>query len=390
MRIQAANLFGDVRVTVQDPEGANPRDRDVLVEVTEKNTGSFNFGVGLSSDAGVFGEISLNQRNFDIADWPLSWREFTNGRAFRGAGQTMNIAIAPGDEVSTYSFTIGEPHLFNTDISSSFTGFYRNRFYNQYKEERLSAALTLSRRLGDVWQISATGRYQNVTLTDFSPFTPIEVYNDRGPSNIMNVRTTLLRSTINNFYRPSRGSRLSLSLNPSWVTTTGNFYVNADIGLTTFLTISEDFLGRKSTLKLNTKFGYIFGGTAPVEEKYYLGGLSFRGFQFRTISPKATGTISQPNVPVNDPVGGNFMFFAGTEYQFPVVGDSFAAVCFLDTGTVKNDISFEGYRVSVGVGIRLYIPQLGQAPLAFDFGFPILKEEEDIEQLFSFSMAVPF
>ena len=390
LRIQAANLFGDVRVTVQNPEGANPEDRDVLVEVTEKNTGSFNFGVGLSSDAGVFGEISLNQRNFDIADWPLSWREFTNGRAFRGAGQTMNIGISPGDEVSTYSFTLGEPHLFNTDISSSFTGFYRNRFYNQYKEERLSAALTLSRRLGDVWQISTTGRYQNVTLTDFSFFTPIEVYQDRGPNNIMNLRTTLLRSTINSFYRPSSGSRLSLTLNPSWVTTTGNFYVNADLGLTTFLTISEDFLGRKSTLKLNTKFGYIFGGTAPVEEKYYLGGLSFRGFQFRTISPKATGTIGQPNVPSNDPVGGNFLFFAGTEYQFPVVGDSFAAVCFVDTGTVKNDITFEGYRVSVGVGIRLYIPQLGQAPLAFDFGFPILKEEEDVKQLFSFSMAVPF
>ena len=390
LRIEASNLFGEVRVTVQNPEGSDPTDRDILVEVTEKNTGSVNFGVGLSSDAGVFGDISLNQRNFDIADWPLSWREFTNGRAFRGAGQTMNITLSPGDEVSTYSFTLGEPHLFNTDISSSFTGFYRNRFYNQYKEERLSAALTLSRRLGDVWQIAATGRYQNVLLTDFSPFTPIEVFKDRGPNNIMNLRTTLLRTTVNSFYRPSQGSRLSLSLNPSWVTTTGNFYVNADLGLTTFLTLNEDFLGRKSTLKLNTKFGYIFGGAAPVEEKYYLGGLTFRGFQFRTISPKATGTISAPTTPADDPVGGNFLFFAGTEYQFPVVGESFAGVVFVDTGTVKNDISFEGYRVSVGVGIRLYIPQLGRAPLAFDFGFPVLKEEEDIEQLFSFSMAVPF
>ena len=389
-RIEAANLFGSVRVTVQNPEGANPSDRDVLVEVTEKNTGSFNFGVGLSSDAGVFGDISLNQRNFDVADWPLSWREFVNGRAFRGAGQTMSIGLSPGDEVSTYSFSLGEPHLFNTDISGGFTGYYRNRFYNQYKEERLSAAVTLSRRLGDVWQISTTGRYQNVTLTDFSFFTPIEVFNDRGPNNIMNLSTGLLRSTVNSFYRPTQGSRLSLGINPSWVTTTGNFYVNADVALTSFLTINEDFLGRKSTLKLNTKFGYIFGGTAPVEEKYYLGGLSFRGFQFRTISPKATGTIGQPNVPRDDPVGGNFLFFAGTEYQFPVVGDSFAAVCFVDTGTVKNDLSFEGYRVSVGVGIRLYIPQLGQAPLAFDFGFPILKEEGDLEQLFSFAMAVPF
>ena len=155
--------------------------RDVLVEVTEKNTGSVNFGVGLSSDAGVFGDISLNQRNFDIADWPLSWREFTNGRAFRGAGQTMNISLAPGDEVSTYSFSIGEPHLFNTDISANFTTFYRNRFYSNYKEERLSAAFGLGRRLGDVWQIGATARAQKITQTDFSPQTAIEVFDDQRP-----------------------------------------------------------------------------------------------------------------------------------------------------------------------------------------------------------------
>ncbi|MEC9157076.1 MAG: outer membrane protein assembly factor BamA [Planctomycetota bacterium] len=389
-RVEYSNLFGEVRVTVQDPEGLNTRDRDVLVEVTEKNTGSFNFGVGLSSDAGVFGDISLNQRNFDVADWPLTWRELVRGRAFRGAGQTMQISAAPGDEVSTYSFTLAEPHLFNTDISASFTGYYRNRFYNQYKEERLSASVTFGRRLGDVWSISTSPRFQNVTLTNFSDQTPIEVFDDRGPDNIMNLTTTLVRTTINDFYRPSNGSRLSLSMNPSWVTTTGNFYVNSEVGLTTYITLDEDFLGRKTTLKLNGRVGYIFGGTAPVEEKYYLGGLSFRGFQFRTISPKAQGTIGQPDVPSNDPVGGDFLFFAGTEYQFPVVGDAFGAVAFIDSGTVKNDVDFEGYRVSVGVGIRLYIPQLGQAPLAFDFGFPILKEAEDEKQLFSFSMALPF
>ena len=59
-------------------------------------------------------------------------------------------------------------------------------------------------------------------------------------------------------------------------------------------------------------------------------------------------------------------------------------------GTVEDTVDFEGYRVSVGFGIRLNIPALGPAPLAFDFGFPILKQEDDNKQLFSFSMAVPF
>jgi outer membrane protein insertion porin family len=413
LRLDATQLFGDVRVTVQRADGSwNPGEalggppaapgggaltpagaldtRDVLVEVKERNTGSFNFGVGLSSDAGVFGEVSMSQNNFDIADWPLSVKELTTARAFRGAGQTMNITLAPGDEVSSYSVSLGEPHLFDTDISANFTGYYRNRFYTNYHEERLSAAFGLGRRLGDVWQIGATGRVQKVQLSNFAPSTAIEVYDDRGPDNLLDMRMTLTRSTINNFFRPSAGSRLALSVAPFLVTNTQSAFVVADLGLTTFLTLDEDFLGRKSVLKLNARGAYIFGGNAPTYEKYYLGGITFRGFQFRTVSPKATGSIGAPDVPINDPVGGSFLVFAGAQYEFPVVGDSFNGVVFLDSGTVENSIDFEGYRASVGFGMRIYIPQLGPAPLAFDFGFPILKQTEDERQLFSFTMALPF
>jgi outer membrane protein insertion porin family len=46
--------------------------------------------------------------------------------------------------------------------------------------------------------------------------------------------------------------------------------------------------------------------------------------------------------------------------------------------------------VSVGLGVRLYIPQFGPAPLAFDFAIPLMKEETDETQLFSFSAEIPF
>ena len=390
LRLDNSQLFGDVRVTIQRPDGDDPQTRDVLVEVQERNTGSFNFGVGLSSDAGVFGEVSMNQRNFDIADWPLSFSELTSARAFRGAGQTMNVTLAPGDKVSSYSVALGEPHLFNTDISANFSGFYRNRFYSNYFEERLSTAVGLSRRLGDVWQIGATGRLQQVTLSDFDGATPIEVFRDRGPDTLYDVRMNLVRSTIDSFFRPSRGSRIALNAAPFWNSTTQSTFLTAEAGLTSYLTVNEDFLGRKSTLKLNSRIAYIFGDEAPTFEKFYLGGISFRGFRFRTISPKARGSIDNPNTPINEPVGGSFMFFAGAQYEFPVIGDSFNAVAFVDSGTVENTVDFEGYRVSTGVGIRLYIPQLGPTPLAFDFGFPVLKQAEDERQLFSFSMALPF
>jgi hypothetical protein len=38
-----------------------------------------NFGVGAGTDSGLFGEISLKQQNFDLADYPRSADEFFGG-----------------------------------------------------------------------------------------------------------------------------------------------------------------------------------------------------------------------------------------------------------------------------------------------------------------------
>ena len=78
-----------------------------------------SFGAAVSSDAGVIGTISLDQRNFDLFDVPTSLDDWLNGRAFRGAGQQFNVTVAPGDEVSTYSISLADPAIFDTDYSGS-------------------------------------------------------------------------------------------------------------------------------------------------------------------------------------------------------------------------------------------------------------------------------
>jgi outer membrane protein insertion porin family len=90
------------------------------------------------------------------------------------------------------------------------------------------------------------------------------------------------------------------------------------------------------------------------------------------------------------PVGGDWQFFLGAQYEFPVVDRFLTMVVFCDSGTVLNTPSFDDYRVSIGAGIRMHIPQLGQAPLAFDFGVPVVKQETDKKKIFSFSVQLPF
>jgi outer membrane protein insertion porin family len=388
-RIEQTRLFTEVRATVQPPRPGSPSVRDLLVEVKESDTGSVNFGVGLGSDSGIFGEITVNQRNFDIADPPLTFSELVQGRGFRGAGQTFSLAISPGTEVSNYSISFGDPHFLETDIAFGSSALYRNRVYQNYNENRYGFNLSFGRQLGDRWTAGLQVGWQNVKLTNFDPATPIEVFEDRGPQQLPSVGLTLNRSTIDDPFRPSRGTRFSLGARQFFDSATGPFTI-ATAGVTTFLTLSEDFLGRKSTLRLSGDAGYIFGSSAPVFERFYLGGRSFRGFEFRTISPKSRGTILEPTVPNDEPIGGSFLFFAGAQYEVPLLQEAIAGVVFLDTGTVNASASFENYRVSVGVGVRLYLPMLGPAPLAFDFGFPLLTAEGDQTQLLSFSAELPF
>jgi outer membrane protein insertion porin family len=376
-----------------DPEVAQRLDRqirDILVEWKEKNTGAVNFGVGIGTDSGVFGEISLTQRNFDIEDPPLSFDELIAGRAFRGAGQYFNMTLAPGTEVSTFSIAFAEPHLFETDYGLSTRGYYRFRFYETYREDRLAGNVSVGRIVGDLWNASVNVGGNNVELTDFEDATPIEVFNDRGPNSYFSTGFSLSRTDTDRVTRPTRGTQFELSMNQFFDIDSERSWTNVQAGASIIFTIDEDYLGRKSTLKLSSDVGYIFGDDSPVYERFYRGGRSFRGFEFRTISPKSRGTIANPNRANKEPIGGEWLLSANAQYEHPLFGDMVTGVVFMDTGTITADPGIDEYRASVGLGFRLYIPQLGPVPLAFDFAIPLLKEESDNSQVFSFSAELPF
>jgi outer membrane protein insertion porin family len=413
-RLKASNLFNEERVTAQPEDPDRPGERDVLVEVKEKNTGSLNFGVAVGTDNGFGGEISLNQYNFDMADPPASFGELAGGRAFRGAGQTFNISIQPGVEVSTYSIAVGDPHLFETDWSGNASAFYRQRIYPQYDEDRINGQLGLGRRIGDFWTFNSSVRLDRVELTDYQTGTPIEVYNQAGPSVFTVLSAGLQRNTIDNRQRPGAGSIAEIGVSQYL----GDYTYPAVRGsYTTFLTLDEDFLGRKTTLRLNSQAGYLFSENAPVFERYYLGGRSLRGFAFRGVSPQSVALLNQqpwPAAPIPltppygnsaanpdattpvqpsweaNPVGGQFLFFAGAQLETPLIMDAVTIVFFCDSGTVDDSVNLDAYRVSVGSGLRLYIPMLGPAPIALDFAVPLAKEEYDSTQVFSFNAELPF
>ena len=361
--------------------------RDVLIEIEETNTGSFDIGGAVSSDSGVIGRIALVQRNFDIRDTPDSPGEFFAGRAFRGGGQTFQIELLPGNRVQTYSIGLTEPYLFETKYSGSANLFYRKRDFDEFDEQRAGARFGLGRRFGTRWNGNLTLRTEEVSLSNIEPSRPMDIFAVEDQNLLIGLKAGLQRTTLDSFTRPTKGSRTSISLEQ----VVGDFeFTKIEASHSTFIPIREDYLGRATVLNLRGRVGYIPQGRSdtPTYERFYMGGQNFRGFNFRTISPK--GIRNDNGLPSQDSVGGNFQIFLGAEIEQPIYEDIFSLVAFIDSGTVTFDPGFDQYRVAVGLGIRFYVPALSPAPLAFDFGFPILSEDTDDERLFTFSIDLPF
>lgn len=378
-----------VKVTVQAEDEANPGYRDVLVEVAETNTAQFSIGGAASSDSGLTATLSVKQRNFDITDTPDSFGELFRGDAFRGGGQTFSIDVLPGTRVQQYSVGLSDPYLGESDYGGNARVLYRNREYDGYDERRIGTDLSLSRRFGSLWRVSLPFRVQNVQLTAIDADSPTEYFKFEDSKLIDSIGLRLERSSYDNPSFPTRGTRVSFGIDQYGLL--GDYTFNKiSAEYSKYFKLSEDVLGRATTLQLKTEANYIPGDqdVAPFYERNYLGGSSFRGFDYRAVAP--IGTRNDNGQPSDKTIGGNWMFFVGAELRYPIYEQLLSGVFFIDTGTVEDELGFSSYRASVGFGFRVYVEQLSPVPLSFDFGFPVMKEDTDETQPFNFSLDVPF
>ena len=398
-RLKESSLFTDAHVTVLGER--DDEIRDAVVELKERNTGSLSFGAGISSDAGVIGAIDLVQRNFDIADAPDSASEMFTGKAFRGAGQYFAISLQPGLQTSTYSVTFKEPYLLESDYFMDTRLFYFQRDREKYNEQRVGANLGFGHNFGDVWAASIRGRGELVTIDDIEGDAPFDVYDVGGTNLITAIGPSVVRNTTDSRIFPTRGSRMEIGVSRVGALGGDFDYTSATFEYNKYWTVDEDFFGRRTVFSIRNQIGYIFDGEAPLFERFYAGGhRTFRGFAFRGISPRGIrntrgfdgkyNTADDGRVHGDYPVGGDFLFLTSFEYNIPVYQDIIRWVFFSDTGTVNENFSFHNFRVSVGTGLRIKIPFLGQAPFALDFAYPLIKDPEDDIRFFSFDLAVPF
>jgi outer membrane protein insertion porin family len=380
-RLRAGGLFSAVTITPIHTNPDSEDTRDLLIEVNEARTARFMIGAAISSNSGIAGDFTYEQRNFDITNWPGSFSELFSDRGFTGAGQTLRISLQPGTELTRARIDFIDPYVFDQPYTFGASAYLSQRIREDWNEDRLGGQLSLGKRFNDVWSGRLSLRGEDVEIRNIQneELRAPEVLEAIGHNSITSVGVQIKRNTTNVPILPYQGS----------VTTAGWEHAGAlggefnfdkfTLSYDWYHTVYEDLLERRTILAIRTDAGYITGD-APFFERFYLGGIgSVRGFKYRGISPRSGID--------DDPIGGDFMAAGSVELNFPIAGDLLRGVTFFDAGTVNPELEVGTIRTSVGFGFRLTLPFFGQVPIALDFGFPITKDDKDDTRFFGFSLS---
>jgi outer membrane protein insertion porin family len=355
---------------------------------------------------------------------------FFNGvystRNFLGRGQVLSASVQVGGRSNRYQISfqepwfLGRPWLFGADL------FRRETDYGASLNSTASGAgIVVGRRIRSFSRISLGYEYQTVTSQSLvAGSTSATPTNFEATNKLSSVTPLFAFSTINNPYRPTRGTSLTTSLKISGGALGGDTsFVKPQAAMTTYhKAFGRTFLALHGEAGLVREFGHDdpSAATADVEgvprfQRFWLGGdtLGPRVFETRTITPRRymrvvdnqivevvgditglspEGFIQDVNgIPIPVEVGGDRMYLVQSEFVASLNEQADLAM-FLDFGdALFEDTSFDWdtMRASAGVELRFHLP-IFPVPLRLIYGWPIRKLEGDRTSSFTFSIGRSF
>lgn len=384
-RLEALDFFERVLITTRPGSSA---DRViVVVQVADKSTGEFGAGVGYSTggeNEGVNVEGSITERNF------------------LGRGQAIRVGVGGSTDSRTYNVSFTEPYFLGYRVSARFDVFQNRRDFTDYTRTRTGGSVSFGLPLTD--ELTANVGYSYVQEgyeADGSDCTDLpgdadancsapSFVRDRIESGNARVKSSvnygLVYNTIDNRNDPRSG--LFVRLNQEVAGLGGDArFIRSTADAAYYITISED---AELVGLLRGGVGNIMGLNRDVEgfDQFEIGQRRLRGFAYNGIGP----TDSDGNF-----IGGKTYINATAEAQFPLPALprdlGFKGAVFADAATLfGTDVAGAQHtdmewRASAGFSL---IWQSPFAPLRFDYAIPLLKEDHDDEQRFSFSVSTAF
>jgi outer membrane protein insertion porin family len=368
------NLGYFEKVDIYPSDTLVPGRKDVNILVSEKRTGSFNFGAGFSSIDSLIGFAEVTQGNFDLTRWPY----------FTGGGQKFRLRAQYGLRRKDFIIALTEPYFLDYKISVGGEVYYRDATFvsDVYAERRYGFDLSVRKSLTDFTYLRMGYRLEQAEIYDVDPGVSETIQNEAGSRLKSEISAGITYDSRDSVFLTRKGERISLDTFISGGFLGGDVQnYGWDIRATKYFSLKWDtILTLDAEVASVTTWGN--GSEVPIYDRLYLGGSNnLRGFRFRDVGPKDVN---------GEPIGGSTLVRFTAEYTFPIV-EKIRGAIFYDVGYVnagEYDFSTGGLNSDVGIGIRLDLP-IG--PVRIDYGIPIKADEfNDSSGKFNFNIGYQF
>jgi len=371
-RIRALGFFKDV--TIKNSTGIRPDKTDVTVSVTEQSTGEVSLGAGYSSTSSFVGEFSYTERNLF------------------GRGQYLRGSISMSSITKQYQISFTEPWFLDRPLAAGIDLYKVTTNYNQanYQGDVTAAGLRFgfpTSEYGSI-QVRYTYRLNKVSAYSNAPTTLLQelaIYGDKTETS--DIGFTFGFNTLDDYLKPTKGVFFSLSQDFAGIGGSLKFLKTEGSFTTYHKLYGDSWVGQ---LTIGSGFIQGYGGdSVPIEERFFRGGDSFRGFKLAGIGPRDTTYTGDYGA-----LGGDFYAIGTYQVRIPDFvpadyGMSFSL--FSDFGTlghldspfrttnVKDNLAL---RASVGISVKWKSPF---GPVQIDFGVPVAKASYDRTEFIHFS-----
>lgn len=362
-------------VDLQTQRGATDATMDVLVEVKEKPTGTFQIGAGFSSIESFVAQAQIAQNNLF------------------GRGQSLSLQATLSKIRTIANIRFADDYFLDSQVRFA-TNIYRfETQFQDFRRESLGGDLTLGYPLTD--DISVAGTYTleqvAVTLGGFGGRTAVPIANLFSNGRTSSIRGSLFYDTRDNRLFPSSGWFSLVSMENA------DSYLGSENKFTRYRLRNRYYypLGFDIVLKLNAEWGLITSPEptgVPIFERFFVGGpLSVRGFRRNSLGPKVDVPDSRLPDAGTEPfnIGGTEQMILNGEIEFPIFqAVRIRGVVFIDGGNAFQRADpyldkLDALRFSWGFGVRWFSP-IG--PLRFEWGFPFSSRDNEESSVFDFSI----
>ena len=379
------NYFDPDQITPDVQPNPENNTVDLTYSVSEKQSDTFNASVGYSG-SGFTGAMGVTFNNFSLQD-------IFDSEAYKplphGDGQQLGIQWQFGSyNYNTLSLNFTEPWAFGGPTAVGFSAFKTHRAYDYTNDgidnpntiDQIGTTLSIGRRLtwpDDYSSVNWKLKYLQskggfLTFIDFiDPNAPVK-------ADEFSITQTIARNSIDSPIYPRKGSKNSITgeLAGGPLPGTVDFYKFTGSSSWYFP------ITKKVVWNISTQHGYLSTFTKndyiPYTEYFYMGGsgmsslptVPLRGYDDRSLGSKLGGGSTNSSL-----YAGNIYSKFSSELRYPLSMSqavSIYGLAFVEAGNLWENaqaVNFSDLKKSTGLGVRLYLPIIGQIGLDYGYGF---------------------